>query len=70
MSHPAAAVSGHRGDQHRWDCVLLHPGGHVLQHLHRLHSQRRLLRHKCTEILRGGQTLAALLDLRRLQKAV
>ena len=44
MSDPAAAVYGHRGDQHRWHSAVLHPGGHVLQHLHGLLRQHQLLR--------------------------
>lgn len=63
LPDPAPAVCGYRGDQHRWDRLVLHPGGHLLQHLHRLHSQRRLLRHKRTEVLGRAGTLAAPPDL-------
>lgn len=40
LPHPAAAVSGDGGDQRRWDGPLLHTGGHLLQHLHRLCAKR------------------------------
>ena len=49
MSDPAAAVYGHRGDQHRRHGPVLHPGGHLLQHMHRLLRQHQLLRRKRAE---------------------
>lgn len=64
LPHPAAAVSGDGGDQRRWDGPLLHPSGHLLQHLHRLRAKRWLLRDKHTRFLRRTWKLASPLDLK------
>lgn len=64
LPDPPAALSGDCGDQHRRHRSLLHPGGHILQHLHRLHPKCELLRRELPSLLWRSQLLAACPHLR------